>query len=387
MSIQVRSNILFENIFHTYLDLEISNAPSNPPVPLSFIDTRNNPILQNAGEYFISIVKLSLDTWSIPNYIPFMDFGKPLVVNPAGWPAGSYYATEYTVSIETAGGTFTQPVYWIPEDTTQSPPPSPLSVRDATSPYFYGNSFTHLISLFNYALGRAHTLSGLGGVSPPFFRYIDSTASIDVFFPPLYYTVATNKVFLNTAAFSVFNSLPNRFYGNNPVAKNYELIYIVQPVSNPILALNAVTLGGNSYIRMSQEFPTLKIINPVESFVFTTNLLPVNLNLVSAPRVFGSDFTGIGNNANVSGILTDFVPNLTFGFETNSLTYIPSAEYRLIDLLGTNTTITSIDINGFWKDVQGILHPIMMNPGASGSIKILFRRKDFETGTMGIPTR
>jgi hypothetical protein len=142
MSIQVRSSVFFENIFHTYLDLEISNSPSNPPVPLSFIDTRNNPILQNAGEYFISIVKLSLDTWSIPNFIPFMDFGKPLVVNPPGWPAGSYYATRYTVSIETVGGTFTQPVYWIPEDLTQSPPPTPLSARDVTSPYFYGNSFT-----------------------------------------------------------------------------------------------------------------------------------------------------------------------------------------------------------------------------------------------------
>jgi len=60
-------------------------------------------------------------------------------------------------------------------------------------------------------------------------------------------------------------------------------------------------------------------------------------------------------------------------FQPN-LIYVPSAEYRMIDMFGNND-ITTVDINVFWKDKKGNMVPFYLQSGASASIKVLFRLK------------
>jgi hypothetical protein len=58
-----------------------------------------------------------------------------------------------------------------------------------------------------------------------------------------------------------------------------------------------------------------------------------------------------------------------------NLLYVPSAEYRYIDMTGDNP-ITDVNINVFWRDKEGALNPFYLQSHGSCSIKLLFKLKD-----------
>ena len=58
--------------------------------------------------------------------------------------------------------------------------------------------------------------------------------------------------------------------------------------------------------------------------------------------------------------------------------YIPSAEYRLIDM-NSYTNLNRVDIIVYWKDTFGNIHPFELSPGNTASVNIMCRRKDFNT--------
>jgi hypothetical protein len=61
-----------------------------------------------------------------------------------------------------------------------------------------------------------------------------------------------------------------------------------------------------------------------------------------------------------------------------TVNYQPSSEYRLIDIQ-SDLPISSIQVSVFWKDANGFLHPFYLDGGQSGNIKLMFRRKDFNS--------
>ena len=117
----------------------------------------------------------------------------------------------------------------------------------------------------------------------------------------------------------------------------------------------------------------------VKQLVFTTALMPINNELVGLPGVRNSNTsldTDTQNN-NFSPVITDFEVPLVSGDEIKpSISYSPSGEYRLTDLM-SNAPINSIEISVFWKDQYGVNHPFVLEPGCYSSLKILFRRKVF----------
>jgi len=117
----------------------------------------------------------------------------------------------------------------------------------------------------------------------------------------------------------------------------------------------------------------------VKQLVFTTALMPIQNELVGLPGVLNSNSaldTDAQNN-NFSPVITDFEVPLVTGDEIKpSVSYSPSGEYRLTDLM-SNTPIRSIQISVFWKDQYGVNHPFLLEPGCYSSLKILFRRKVF----------
>jgi hypothetical protein len=58
--------------------------------------------------------------------------------------------------------------------------------------------------------------------------------------------------------------------------------------------------------------------------------------------------------------------------------YSPTAEYRLIDM-NSCRNLNRVDIIVYWKDKFGNMHPFELNPRNAASVKIMFRRKDFNT--------
>jgi len=120
-------------------------------------------------------------------------------------------------------------------------------------------------------------------------------------------------------------------------------------------------------------------MNPIQSIVFTTALLPIIPSNVSQPKIYGtaSQLFNVGNNANIAPIITDFVvPVDALNRYRPNIVYTPSSEYRLLGLYGASP-VSAIEISAFWKDPFGGLHPVLLNSGCGASLKILFRRKDY----------
>ena len=121
--------------------------------------------------------------------------------------------------------------------------------------------------------------------------------------------------------------------------------------------------------------------SPVASIIFATALLPVLATQISLPKDLGRDnnINSYGNNSNLLNTISDF----SIAVDTNNqyrpmLVYNPGAEYRLIDMHSC-MNMNKVDIIVYWKDTFGNIHPFELQPGCSANVKLMFRRKDFNT--------
>ena len=101
--------------------------------------------------------------------------------------------------------------------------------------------------------------------------------------------------------------------------------------------------------------------------------LPIVSTQLSSPFVyFDGELLNTNIPMNFAPIISDMATN-EMVYKPNLL-YVPSAEYRLIDMKGDND-ISTVDIQVYWKDKRGNLQPFILQSGASASIKILFTKK------------
>ena len=122
--------------------------------------------------------------------------------------------------------------------------------------------------------------------------------------------------------------------------------------------------------------------NPVASIVFTSNTLPIIPSQTSPAKLYNSSSNGLSSSgvASITSILSDFeIPISSTNQYRSEISYIPQGEYRLIDMY-YNQDIFKIDLNLYLKDKLGNLIPLLLEPGCSASVKILFRSKRFNLG-------
>jgi len=58
--------------------------------------------------------------------------------------------------------------------------------------------------------------------------------------------------------------------------------------------------------------------------------------------------------------------------------YEPTGEYRLADLY-SDIPVYGLQFNVFWKDSFGNLNPFLLSIGSSATMKLLFRKKSFNS--------
>lgn len=132
----------------------------------------------------------------------------------------------------------------------------------------------------------------------------------------------------------------------------------------------------------TQEYSTLPLWTPIKNIVFRTTLLNVAPDVVGTPIVYEEGALNINsgkNNSDILNIMIDHTVPLTIGTEYRPFIYFePIGEFRLVELYG-NQPINSMDIAVFWKDSFGNLIPFILDIGASATIKLLFRKKSFNS--------
>jgi hypothetical protein len=245
------------------------------------------------------------------------------------------------------------------------------------APYLYWDEDANIAtwvlpqSAFETPSGTNPSPTLLAGLGTPLYIYFNA---------PLFNLFSSFEAIQNGYGASGGGTTPTTF------GRNWRMSFPNTVSSNPYTITSAGAVQALPIIatipslRVSQEYPTTALWNPVQSIVFTTSLLPIAPSIVSTPVLFGAgaSFTTSGNNSGIANILTDLEVSLEKGWQYKpSINYVPTAEYRLFDLNG-NAPLSAIEISVNWKDTFGTVHQFRLASGANASLKLMFRRKDFQ---------
>jgi hypothetical protein len=412
-----------------YYDLDVVNtiqpslttSQTSPANRLTFTEVRSSPILDNPSDYFLSIIRFSLDTaGSMPLFIPQIELKNAVGVAP--WNNTVYYVSvEYNPPATPADRLIAKKrVIYVPQSNIYAVPSVvPPDIQANTQPYYWVNNIQAFICMINEALKDAYAdiIAQAGASLPPIVLPADWLAGNEPYMlwdansakatlvaqastftqECLSLGTAEGFVYFNNPLFTLFSSfqtIHNYTYDPNPVSINDgEANYLLKifnkksgnyVVANPTApvppALPVVPFVGvgppYTAIYMEQPYSTGATMCPIQSLVFTTTLLPVLPQLIGIPRAFNDNNSSSGQNDNLSNEITDLVVNLVNGTEYfPNVLYLPTAEYRMIDLQ-SNSPLYGVQISVQWKDVYGIYHDFYLQNGCSCSLKIMFRKKD-----------
>jgi hypothetical protein len=370
-----------------YYDITISNlaATNTPAPPLYFNETRNSPFVLDPESYYLSIVRFTLDTNTLP------------VIQPDIQPnQANRNLTNYSITLEWDNPVapfqrFVQQTFliYVPQNQQANPPAPPSQTANGLQ-----NNATGYYDVFNYQ----YFIFLVNQTFQNCFNALNAqVVGAGLVLPSIYAPVMSWDTQQNIALLSADNA------GYNDGVANYIKIYFNPPLYNLFISFpfiiesqDVVPNGKNFRVIMSgfgganlvpyppvaplytalqivQEYSTLALWTPITSIVFTSNTLPIVANQVSAPLLFfnGQKFQSGGNNSNIAQVITDFVASE--GIYKPNLVYTPTAEYRLVSLVG-NTPLYNLDIEVFYRNRTGELIPFRLGSGNTATIKILFTR-------------
>jgi len=369
MSQSLRNSIYGGGDSHIYYDLSIQNndnTGSSPPLPLIFEEIRSNPYLTNPSEYLMSVVRFNVDTPTLPIWIPQIMTGQ-----------ANINKTVYSITLTYLGNEFQTYLIFSPSDLSQPLPAQPLLRQDLSTSYYYGLSYTKIITMVNTAFATAvaglNALGALPTVVAPFMEFDPYSFQCILNAPSTGYASSLPNpigIFFNSPMYNLFSSFNSVYLGYSSIinGKNYQL---TTTTNN-----NIATISGVAYLQFYQEFPTIPLWSPIQSLVFVSSLLPTSPALVGLPKVVVSgQLLSSDNNSNITNIITDLEVPLDKGFEYKpSVNYTPNGEYRLVALNGNNP-INAIQIQVYWKDKLNVLRPLYIVGNAN--IKLMFRKKQY----------
>jgi len=315
------------------------------------------------------------------------------------------------------------------------------SPQDIASKYYWVLTYSHFVALVQTALERANlklfqAYQTAGGayyanyaawvvdMPTPIMSYDPNTGLFSINYPPVYLPLAQQtaqgysapkaqvlQLYFNTNMWGLFSNFDNTFFNNTNPTFNavvggvrvvvdrwaYPGTQIFGSGFSYLLNVAVLDSGANinsptalvatpspvKWVKMTQDYrSTGSLWSPVDSIVFTTNLMPVFNEQQAPPNVLGG--YNIGNSAPVSQsafqpVMADVSVDLSTNPEgyRNFIYYSPTAEFRMADFQkGHGQELRTIDIQIFWKDrLSNQLIPISMFNLSSVNIKLMFRKK------------
>jgi hypothetical protein len=385
-----------------YYDITVTNTQStttNPPI-FYYNESRTIPFINCPQDYYLSILRFTIDTGTLPVFIPTIKANQANVND-------TIYSVTLSFNSPTVGptfGIFESQIFitWVPQD-TNAIVPSPPNItsnkqQDNSTGYYNCYSYSYWTALVYKAYFDAFTALQLHfagdpafiAVYPPIINW-DTTNGQGVMYAevlgynynPLYPILPNPylnpiKIFMNAPLYSLYGSFPARYLGYEGVTggKNFQIEVVDIGGTNyqPITIPNTTPAVTYDAIVMYQEYSTISNWTPIVAMVFVSNTLPVTPNQVSTPLIFNENSQIVlgGNNANTANIVTDLVSNN--GLYKSSLVYEPISQYRLVTLNG-NRPLFNLDLQVFWRDRFGGLNPVTIPSGGSVTMKVGFLKR------------
>jgi hypothetical protein len=380
--LRTQLNVNATDADHIYVDMQAINddRTGTDITPRLYInEARSNPILMNASEYYLSIIRFNLQTGSLPVMLPQVDLTQS---DPT--------KLIYEVCLSFDGIDASQNLIWIPQDFNASPPAVPLNYADINSPYYNCFSYQHFIfacldKAFQNAFTKLQTLATAAGKTlpssyAPFMEWNPDAGKAIIDADVLGYDQSLAKpieIYFNTPLYSLFSSFDALYFGTNVSnGKNYKLTMY------NMMGGNIYNLNGVNYLQAYQEWPTFQnASNPISSIVFVSTQIPVLSTNTAKPVVYNelANVFSSQQNAGFSNMITDFEIAVDPGsLYKNAIAYNPTAQYRYFDLI-SNNPIQNIDITVFWKDNYGKLNPFTLAAQNTFNMKLLFKRKSLSS--------
>jgi hypothetical protein len=363
-----------------------ASSNASGPIPLKFNETRSNPYVGCAGDYFMSVISYQLDTIDVPLFI--WDAVPGAKTTPA-LGKSSYWVT---IVDENTGTAYQVNASWIPQDKTAPFPPVPIPNNYNNYPFYYAYTYDHVIGLFNTAISSAY--SNAGGTSYAPFIVLDSnTRSVSIvgsqseFQTPspaysLYFNTELYSLFSSTTAVRTNEASIKTTYGYYNM--DYQIQFTLNPDGSNLKTVytdftSVPPSGGYNAVYNDSEYSPFPYWNPVESIVFTAQQLTLVPELIMEPTNYG-EASNTNSNTDTNYILAEYATPLKTGAEYQpNIFYQPTSEFKLVELYGEEA-LNSLSIQVFWKDTFGSLHQLLLEPGGQAYIKLLFRKKSYYVG-------
>jgi hypothetical protein len=372
------------------------------PVASDYGVTKTEPILSNCSDYYCSVVRFTIPLDQVPLLICPIVPNQP---NPLLTP----------LIIGILAGVTTNPLSFFAENLIYQPHNDyEFVVQDqptqVITPFHYIYSYQTLVDMFNSALKSLYVKTGFAALFPgylaPYFQF-DPVTDLFSLIVPSFFTDVTPPatfapvIFINSASatflfsFDLLQNITNPKASNvNPFGNDYYFIqessvttqYYPPGVAIPAPTTPPILPATSLYYKFTQEFSIVEYWSSLRKILIVTNSIPVKNEYVPASGNNGiSDSSGV----NVSyPILTDFVPNIssTAGDSRSIAYYVPSSQYRLVDMISTNP-LQKIDIRLFWEDRDGNLYPLLISLYQQASMKIAFLRKSLYNNGSNLLTK
>jgi len=380
---------------HIYYNIKIHNdGIDDTNIPIYFNENRGTALVEKASDYYVSIIRFSLESTNLP--VLMMRPDTSLITNPNKNILQLVYKMSFSGdNFTTRTQIKTRNVIFLPPIDNSNTLPLEFNDELKFNSFYYLYNIQQFIRMLNKTsedlLNDLKTsYSGISGL-PPLFTFEPSSGLISIKYFPFTNTtlpegqqVFTPNIVLNHSLYSALSGF----------SFHYDALY---PDEYKLLPDNikrnpdyrqagegdvSVVVGENYSYILSQDYPSISILNPISSIAFSTSRLPIQPTQEAKPLIVGgTSLYGIndGENNDFSPIINDFSIYNENGYAYKpSVYYTPGSEYKLNDLFGSNP-IQHVDILCDWIDIYGRKHQMFLESQNSAEIQLLFRKKTFQT--------
>lgn len=341
-----------------YYDISFVNSGTTP-AKAQFFDNRSIPLVKVPEDYHLSVVRFLIPTAYLPIFV---------------WPSSGNNLpnnTYFSVTIENiiAGTQSQQFLTYVPAN----------NLTSSDENYLFLYSYQQFIDAVNVALAASFTAVGGAATSPPYMTFDSAQGLFSVVALQVYADQAQYKIYFNNALFGLFENFEAIRLRGATLGRDNQILIKNNGDNRYSGYAPGYPLGvaDDSFI-MTQEYVSTFLFNKIRSLLFVSNSVPVaneSLNVKNSLTTTTS--------SEYRKILTDFTMNIESGLSNNTVRsyvqYVPSGEYRLIDLVGTQPLYT-FDLQIFFQTADLQIFPLLIPVGESLSIKIMFRGKKFRGG-------
>jgi len=358
---------------HVYYNFNIINTSPTQSILAQKTDIRDDAIIKNPSEYYLSVIRFRVPTSEIPIFIA--EIQPPPNVNPNN--------TVYSVTLAYGATAIQTYIQWIPESNLTAPanfyPPNSIT----NYPYYSVFSYNNFIQLVNTAFQTSFlalqkaVAPALATANAPFLLFDSYTSLFSITAQTQFYDEATAspyvQVFMNQKLFRLFASFASIEMFPSPAPNGEDFRIRINSGWGTIISnearFNPPT--GAPALRMFQDYSTVYLWSIFANLLLTTSSIPVQNEYI--PEKFETSV-----QSGFRPIMTDFTFNISVATDNRTYAiYIPTSEYRLINLRN-NIPLNVLDIVIYWQDNLNNIYPLYIGINESAQIKLLFRKKNWQ---------